>query len=277
MKRSRKKILLIVYRLILVGMIIYGALGIYRILSEVNAGKAKFDSGVEAIRPALTDPSMRVESLQLVNPDIAGWIIVEGTEIDFPILMDMELNARVVEIFASGGDLGDIRRGSDKPISEILYKYLYYDYAGRPSVTGSIVADVRCKADLSGSYVMVYGHNVGWSGVMFSDLEEFKKPEFYEQHKTAVLFSAAGREDLELAVCANISGYNQEVFDLNMLHKEEGFDTAAAIRALTEASMYPLDEPVPEDLTRCILLSTCFSAQHPEDPARLVLLYRVKN
>ena len=275
MSRTRSKPLLIIIRLILVGMIIFGAVGIYRVVNEVNAGKANFDSGIEAIRPAADDTELRLDLLQQINPDIQGWVMVEGTKIDFPVLMDRETHKRFFEIFERNGDLGDLREGSDKPISEILYKYLYNDYLGKPSTTGSITADVRCHEDLSGRYVVIYGHNVGWDGVMFSDLDQFKKPEFYAQHKKAVLFSAAGREDLELLSCSKISGYVDAVFSMNGFFTEEGFDISEAVLNLTNASMYPVEGPAPIDYERYIILSTCYTALHPEDPVRLVLLYRV--
>ena len=60
MSRTRSKPLLIIIRLILVGMIIFGAVGIYRVVNEVNAGKANFDSGIEAIRPAADDTELRL-------------------------------------------------------------------------------------------------------------------------------------------------------------------------------------------------------------------------
>ena len=320
-KLKRKKTILTVYRLFLVAMIIYGAWGVVRYLKQSNAGKAVYSSSVEAVRPSITDPEIRMEALQKVNPDIVGWLIVDGTSIDFPVLHDKAFREVLINALKTGGDWSVAREGTNKTASEIFYKYLYNDYTGKPSPMGSVTIDVRVDSAMSGRYVLIYGHNAGLEGIMFSDLERYKNVEYCMQNRSAVLFTETSREDLELISVSNVSGYDQKIFGLNGLATGEGFAVQDAVNVLFSNAIYlagrdklpeepaaedpqdsgpepqnagtpdPKDDPnylpddffggstvmdVPGATGRYVILSTCYDAPHPEDPARLVLLFKVK-
>ena len=364
MTKKRKKIILTIYRLFLVGMIIYGAWGVIRYFQQKDAGKALYNSSIEAAKPSITDPEIRLEALQKTNADIIGWLIVDETGIDFPVLHDKAFRQLYADALKNGGDWTAVRGGSSKTASELFYKYLYNDYTGKPSPMGSVTIDVRVDSAMSGRYVLIYGHNAGIEGIMFSDLERYKDLEYCIRHRSAVLFSESGREDLELIAVSVVSGYDQTVYGLDGLVNDMGFRVHDAVDTLFKNAVYladrdhiaedlegakppeaegdsrpeaggaagtaagstggtagappegagspqaapagagnaaPAEPPSPDtdapDTTapdwpddlddvptvaeapgssgRYVLLSTCYDAPHPEDPARLVLLYKV--
>ena len=123
-----------------------------------------------------------------VNPDIVGWLKVEGTGIDHPILKEPE---------------GEI------------YHYLYYDYNNEPSATGSIALDIGTP--LGCDYVIIHGHNAGWQGVMFTDLMNFRDQSFCDKGYTAYVTDRSGKEvQYRFALSAVVDGYSAEVFGTSM-------------------------------------------------------------
>lgn len=87
------------------------------------------------------------------NSDLAGWIKIEGTPIDYPVMQTPDRQDYY------------LRRGFDK-------KYSYY---------GVPYAAEQCNVDNS-SNVVIYGHNMK-NGTMFSALENYLSQSFYSEHK----------------------------------------------------------------------------------------------
>ena len=130
-------------------------------------------------------------------------------------------------------------------------------------------------ADLQDPWIILYGHNAGRSGVMFSDLKRFCEEDFCRENDTAILWTEERTEELELLLVSVIDGYLEEVFDLKPLLAGESIDVSAALSVLREGALFPAKDFSAEG-TRFVLLSTCYEDGHPEDLRRLVLLYRVK-
>ena len=204
-------------------------------------------------------------ALQQINPDIAGWLILDGTKIDFPVLLDRKAR----EEYLTTGTV-TWAEGVDR--QELVYKYLFYDYLGNRSELGSVTADYHSA--LTDPYVLIYGHNAGQSGVMFSDLTRFLSSEFCAEHQTGALYTESGTAELELLAVALISGYTQEVFG-------EETEPSAVLAYIVQNAVFlsPDARRLGNDFTgeQLVVLSTCAIARHPEDPARLVVAYRAGN
>lgn len=85
------------------------------------------------------------------NRDLAGWLSIEGTRIDYPVMQceDDEF-------------------------------YLHHDFYWAESKYGCLY--VRGKADLEdGTNFVIYGHNMR-DGSMFGDLDLYGEEEFYKEH-----------------------------------------------------------------------------------------------
>ena len=103
--------------------------------------------------PAGTGILPQYEALWEQNHDLAGWLSIEGTEIDYPVMHTPEDE----EYY--------LRRGFD----------------GGDSVSGSLFLAADC-AEGCGNYV-IYGHNMR-DGSMFAGLLDYAGQEFWERHRT---------------------------------------------------------------------------------------------
>ena len=100
--------------------------------------KKEYNEELEMVRAKLS-------SLAQKNPDLYGWITVEGTNINYPLVQ---------------GDDNDY--------------YLNHAYTGDYLPIGSIFVDYRNNTSITKNYnTVIYGHNIT-SGAMFHDVEKFK-------------------------------------------------------------------------------------------------------
>ena len=95
------------------------------------------------------------QSLFEENPDLAGWIRIEGTAIDYPVMMTPE---------------------------DPEY-YLRRDFYGEKSVSGVPFIGAGCTLNPRSDHVVIYGHNMD-NGTMFHDLLNFSEEEYWKEHPT---------------------------------------------------------------------------------------------
>lgn len=88
------------------------------------------------------------------NQDLAGWIQVGGTKIDYPVMQNQ---------------------------SEPEY-YLHRNFDREEDQNGLPFLDAACDIKNSGDNFLVYGHHMK-SGLMFTGLLSYGEKEFYNQHK----------------------------------------------------------------------------------------------
>jgi len=103
---------------------------------------------VARLPPAESFPSVdsqRIDwiALRHLNPDIVGWIVVDGTGIDYPIV-----------------------RGRDNDW------YLHHTVTGERNASGSIFMDFRNDADFFDQHTIIHGHDMR-NGSMFAGLHGF--------------------------------------------------------------------------------------------------------
>lgn len=121
--------------------------------------------------------------LKAINPDVCGWISMEGTNIDFPILQ-----------------------------GETNLTYLNTDVHGNFSLAGSIFLDSRNKRDFSDPYNLLYGHHMA-EGNMFGDLDLYKDASFFEAHRKGQLILPGRTYHLEIYACLLVSASDQVIFE----------------------------------------------------------------
>ncbi len=93
-------------------------------------------------------------ALREINPDMIGWIRIDGTVIDYPVMQT--------------------------PDREDYYLHRGFD--GEYSSYGMIYMDETCKPGKSPN-CLIYGHHMR-NGSMFAALEGYTDPEFWQQHPT---------------------------------------------------------------------------------------------
>ena len=101
-----------------------------------------------------------VAELQAINPEVAGWLWIPGTTINYPLVQAQD-NA----------------------------KYLSLSYDLQRTNSGSIFMDFRNTADFSDDNTVIYGHNMH-SGGMFGSLKEFGEPSYLDTHKYLYVFTS---------------------------------------------------------------------------------------
>jgi sortase B len=101
-------------------------------------------------RPTATESEW--ERLCDENPDICGWISVDKTSINYPVVRASEADPEF---------------------------YLKHDFDRNPSQAGCPFVDYRC--DPNGMKPTIYGHHMGASTIMFSELYSCYKQESFDR------------------------------------------------------------------------------------------------
>jgi sortase B len=121
-------------------------------MAAENAGEAKPAAEEEEKKHNEELEKMRagLMSLAQINPDVYGWITVEGTNINYPLV-----------------------QGEDND------HYLNHAYTGDYLPIGSIFVDFRCEESITRNFnTVIYGHNIT-TGAMFHDVTKFFKDEYF--------------------------------------------------------------------------------------------------
>lgn len=102
------------------------------------------------------------------NGDIIGWITVDGTEIEYPILKS--------------------RDNAD---------YLLIDVDGNENVNGSIFMDMANRTNYSDRNTVIYGHNMK-NGSMFAQLHNFEDEDFFNENREIKVYTRNGMRVYEI-------------------------------------------------------------------------------
>lgn len=197
---------------------------------EVSKVIDVIDVPEEDVTPQKTERMLQVEELQKENSDIIGWLEIEGTNINYPVL-----------------------QGEDNDY------YLTHNYKHEKVSGGSLFLDKDYDFTIPSSNLLIYGHRHK-KGLMFEDLINYKKEEFYQEHKT-IRFTTVGEDaTYEIMAAFNSRVYYQNETDVfryyyfvNAQSKSE-FDEY--VNNSKEASLY--DTGVTAEYGEQLLtLSTC--------------------
>jgi len=119
-------------------------------------------------QPTWTIVDNPLMSLYEKNNDLVGWIKIDDTRIDYPIV-----------------------KGKDNDF------YLERDFNRQASRAGSIFMDYRNIGDFQDKHTIIYGHRMK-NTTMFADLVRFKDSKFYESHRIIAIDTLYGRKEYEL-------------------------------------------------------------------------------
>ncbi len=138
-----------------------------------NKNKALYD---DAIPNETTEELVQVNSqfvdkvkeLQQDNTDVKGWIQIEDTSINYPLLQ-----------------------------TEDNDYYLTHNYKKEKNSYGSVFINSNSNLKDNNSNVIIYGHNMK-DGQMFNDLLKYQDKDFYEKHPTIKLATDESEEKYEI-------------------------------------------------------------------------------
>lgn len=177
------------------------------------------------------------------NQDFAGWISVEGTRIDYPVMWTPE---------------------------EPEY-YLHRDFYGKESYAGTPFVGSGNLNGEKGSCVFVYGHNMR-NKTMFADLHQYQNLEYWENHQEIELDTLYERVSYEIFAVVYVNEEDWQSKD-GLLYPflSEGRDNET-ISKFIQASIYETDLILKNDES-LLFLVTCSSHKGAE---RLIVAARKK-
>lgn len=173
-----KTALKIAAAVILTAVLLFSGVQVCRYFSAEQEASEQFDSLTEQVitpPPATEQPSQtqtgppewtvndQYRTLFEQNPDMIGWIAIDGTTINYPVMQSP--------------DRPDfyLKHGFDRQ---------YSDY-GVPYVSES------CSLDPQSDNITIFGHHMK-SGKMFGALEDYKSEAFYREHPLIRFDTRAG-------------------------------------------------------------------------------------
>lgn len=204
--------------------------------SIMTAGKEAVPENIppEAAKPELLFPEVDFAGLLQVSEDVVGWVYIDGTNINYPIV-----------------------QGEDNR---------YYVSAlmdGTENKAGSIFMDYMNNADFSDMHTILYGHNMK-NGTMFHDIVNYQEQEFFEQHPVGLIMTPEKNYYFDV-----VSAYVASLADPSW--QLEFVDDADALQWLQDSivrSAVACDiQPQPGD--KIITLSTC---TYEFEDARFILV-----
>lgn len=128
--------------------------------SKVESPVAATEPPQKAILPQYIDPYCQ-------NPDLYGWLRIDGTVIDYPVMRSIE-----------------------EP-----EKYLHANFKGEYSYAGTPFVDYKCSYESDN--LLIYGHNM-LDGSMFRSLLKYQEKNFWEAHPNIMYSDLYGEYEYEV-------------------------------------------------------------------------------
>ena len=180
-----KKFVCILLMLVLVAVLAYSLWQIVGITGEYKAGeevyeeleqffvmpetipaqtKAADETVEEETAPVeiLQWPEVDFEALTQVNSDVAGWLYIPGTVINYPVV-----------------------QGADNDY------YLKHLFNGKYNSSGCIFLDCGAEGDFTSMNSVLHGHHMK-NGSMFAGICKYKEQSYFDEHPTAMLLTPEG-------------------------------------------------------------------------------------
>ncbi|MGL5436179.1 MAG: class B sortase, partial [Lachnospiraceae bacterium] len=192
----------------------------------------------EALTMANREVLPEYKDLFLMNPDLIGWLTIEGTAIDYPVMWTPENP----EFYS--------QRGFDK----------------QESKNGLLFLDAASNVNEHGGNLIVYGHNMK-NGSMFADLLKYQKQTFWKKQPQIRLDTLYENRVYEIAAVARTNDLETLPYTFT---KSEEESARSAIEDITAISLYDTDVDMQygDDF---LTLSTC---DYSSENGRLVVMAR---
>ena len=174
--------------------------------------------------------SSRYAALYKENNDFSGWIRIDGTKIDYPVM---------------------------QTVSDEEY-YLHRNFSKESADEGLPFIDARCDIFRPSTNIIIYGHNMK-NGDMFADLLKYDSKSYYEQHPTITFDTifAEGTYRIISVFRTDVSEDSDEDFQFyRFVNDTSSYPLQKYLSEIRAKSCYeiPFDA---DKVTGLITLSTC--------------------
>ncbi len=181
------------------------------------------------------------------NSDVIGWLSIENTDINYPVLQT-----------------------PDDP-----EYYLNKSFDKKDDSAGSIFMDYRCDPVNSKTNTIIYGHNMK-NGTMFGSLKKYLDATYAENHKNIVFRNLYEEREYEIIMVGlSAVGYSDtEGYKYyNFINADEASDLDRFIESTSAMAVYKGDLSVTK-YDRLLTLSTCNG--YTEDGRLFIVAKRVR-
>lgn len=180
-QEKKNRIVQLILTLLFAAIFVYGAINLYGIWQEYQESEMLYqnaqdefltsveESDENKLADAKLDFAVDFDSLHAVNEDVTGWIWMQDTVVNYPVLHSKKNND----------------------------EYLYTTYDGKQNSSGSIFADYRNNAGFVDDNTVLYGHNMK-NGSMFAFLKKMTGQEYYDTHKEFYILTPEGNRRYEI-------------------------------------------------------------------------------
>ena len=244
-KQNKKKtftdFLLTFLLVIAIGVFLFAAYQLYSIYSEYKKGVDEYNQLEELAvsenpnqkqadeeeteeeedtpQPPIT---VDFEELKKINPDVVGWIYIEGIDVSYPVV-----------------------QGEDND------EYLHHTYEGTYNFAGSIFLEYTNQGDFSDCNTIIYGHNMK-NGSMFGKLKELRE-DAYGKSPYIWILTPEGDYRYEI-FSAYVTPVNSDTYTLFKGPDKEFQEYVEAMKENSEIETRDMEVDVKD---KVITLSTC--------------------
>ena len=167
---TKKKIILLILIIVFIALVSYLGYLIYQNVRDKKLN-ADLQKDIEIANNIVVEEEIplseaeqqvvdKVNELQNENQDVKGWIQINDTKINYPLLQASEDNEY----------------------------YLKRNYKKENSSHGSIFLDMSSDLNNKNSNLIIYGHNMK-DGEMFQNLMYYTNKDFYDNHKIVNIYT----------------------------------------------------------------------------------------
>lgn len=186
----------------------------------------------------------KYKTLYNLNSDIVGWVSIEGTRIDYPVMQTVK----------------------DEQF------YLHRNFYKEDSTSGLPFMDDRCIISDTSSNIIVYGHNMK-NGSMFADLLKYQDEVFYQNHKYIRFDTiyAEGLYEIVAVFRSRVAYVDEDTFRFyNFIESDSEQEFDEFYKTIRSLSLYETDATaISSDYL--LTLSTC---EYTEEDGRFVVVAR---
>ncbi len=188
-----------------------------------------------------------MQTLYEQNSDLAGWITIERTEVDYPVMYTPE-----------DGE---------------YYLYRNFEKEDDPTKEGCLFIDKNCTVEPRSTNLLIHGHNMK-NGTMFHTLISYQDEAFYKEHPTIRYSTLYEEEEYEIAAVFLSKIYKKSETDVFKFYQFYDAQTEAEfdefVRSVKELELYETGV-TPEYGDELITLTTC---EYSQENGRMVVVAR---
>lgn len=159
--------------MICISILCFSIYSLYKIQNEQNQNDDLKQDLIQEIKiPDIPseEPDFIVDFSKLkgINKDVVGWIVMEGTQVNYPIV-----------------------QGNNNSY------YLNHSYEKKYSSFGSIFLDYSSSSNFFDRNSFIYGHHTR-NGSMFGELKKYMNKDFFKEHPSFYLYTPDGNYQADI-------------------------------------------------------------------------------